>query len=152
MRKLARIQNPIRPRQFFATLARAIREAVLVRSTLMTRLHEVDTPDRVAQVAEILLQFRGVRWCLVTGRYKGRLHASLRSSKLDAPTSDVLRHAIGNHRQAGGHGAIAGGSCPLGRDPTEENWAAREQELEERLMRRLRVPARADPRRPFAGA
>jgi nanoRNase/pAp phosphatase (c-di-AMP/oligoRNAs hydrolase) len=150
MRKLARIQNPIRPRQFFSTLGRGIREAILIRQTLITHLGPVDTPDRVAQVADFLLQYRGARWCLVTGRHKGRLHASLRSTRLDAQAGEFLRDAFGNPRQAGGHGAIAGGSCRVGQDSSESDWRARERALEERLGRRLRLPVRVEPRRPFA--
>jgi len=150
MRKLARIQSPIRPRQFFSTLGKGIREAVLHRKTLITHLGSVDTPDRIAQVAEFLLQYRNVRWCLVTGRHKVRLHASLRSSRLDAQAGEVLRDAFFKPQQAGGHGPIAGGSCRIGRDASEETWAAREKALEERLIRRLRIPARVEPRRPFA--
>jgi len=149
MRKLARVQNPIRPRQFFSTLGKGIREASMYRHTLVAHLGAVDTPDRVAQVAEFLLVYRRVRWCMVTGRHKGRLHASLRTTRLDAKAGEVLRDAFMDPRQAGGHGAIAGGSCRVGREVAEEVWAAKEQALQDRLMRRLRIPARVEARRPF---
>lgn len=149
MRKLARVQNPVRPRQFFSTLGRGIREALMYRKTLVTHLGGVDTPDRVAQVAEFLLVYRGVNWCLVTGRYKGKLHASLRSARLDAKAGEVLRDTFFDPRQAGGHGPIAGGSCRVGKDVSEETWSAKEKSIEQRLVRRLRIPARVEPRKVF---
>jgi len=149
MRTLARIQNPGRPRKFFSTLGRGIVEAVRFRRVLATHLGAVDTPDRVAQVAEFLLTFRRVTWCLTTGRYKGRLHASLRTNRTDAAAGEVLRDAFGNPREAGGHGAIAGGSCRLGRDAPEAAWAEREKLLQTRLLKRLRVSAKTEPRKPF---
>jgi nanoRNase/pAp phosphatase (c-di-AMP/oligoRNAs hydrolase) len=149
MRKLARVQNPVRPRQFFSTLGKGIREAMMYRKTLVTHLGGVDTPDRVAQVAEFLLVYRRVNWCLVTGRHKGRLHASLRSTRLDAKAGEVLRGAFYDPRQAGGHGPIAGGSCRVGKDASEESWTAKEKSLEQRLVRRLRIPSRLEPRKPF---
>jgi nanoRNase/pAp phosphatase (c-di-AMP/oligoRNAs hydrolase) len=149
MRKLARVQNPVRPRQYFSTLGRGIRDAVMFRQTLVTHLGEVDTPDRVAQVAEFLLVYRRVRWCLVTGRHKGRLHASLRTTRPDAQAGEVLRHVFADPRQAGGHGPIAGGSCRMGAEAADADWVARECLLQERLIRRLRIPAKVEARKPF---
>jgi hypothetical protein len=101
-------------------------------------------------VAEFLLGYRSIAWCLVTGRHKGRLHASLRTARADVPAGEVLRDAFANPREAGGHGPIAGGSCRVGRDAPEPDWERREKELQTRLLRRLRVPAKTEPRKPFA--
>lgn len=149
MRLLARIQNPARPRRFFATLGKGIREATLYRRLLVSHLGPVETPDLVSQVAEFLLAYRGAVWCLVTGRHKGRLHASLRTNQLDAQAGQVLRDAFDNPKQAGGHGPIAGGSCRVGLDAPEEAWQAKEQTLQARLMKRLRIAAHVEPRKPF---
>jgi nanoRNase/pAp phosphatase (c-di-AMP/oligoRNAs hydrolase) len=150
MRKLARIQNPVRPKWFFSTLGKGIRDAWLYRTTLVAHLGAVDTPDRVSQVAEFLLSFRRVRWCLVTGRHQGRLHASLRSTRLDGQAVEILRDSVAHPNEAGGHGAIAGGSCRVANDAGDTEWTAREKALEGRLLRRLRVPSKIEPTRPFA--
>jgi nanoRNase/pAp phosphatase (c-di-AMP/oligoRNAs hydrolase) len=150
MRALARIQNPVRTRRFFSTLAQGIQGAALYRRLLVSHLGAVETPDLVSQVAEFLLAYRRVVWCLVTGRYKGRLYASLRTTRQDAPAGDVLRDVFENPRQAGGHGPIAGGSCRVGLDAGEDTWQAREHFLQDRLRKRLRLPCRIEPRKPFA--
>ena len=149
MRILARIQNPVRSRRFFSTLSKGIRDAVMHRRLLVSHLGPVETPDLVSQVAEFLLAYRRIAWCFVTGRYKGRLHASLRSNRQDASAADILREAFGDSRQAGGHGPIAGGSCKMGPEVAEENWQAREQALQLRLMKRLRISPKPDVYKPF---
>lgn len=149
MRMLARIQNPVRPRRFFSTLARGIGEAQLYRRLVVTHLGAVDTPDRVAQVAEFLLTYRRARWVLATGRHRGRLHASLRSALRDAEAGPVLRGAFECPEDAGGHGPTAGGSCRLKPDAPEARWRAREKDLANQVIKRLRIPARIDPHRPF---
>jgi nanoRNase/pAp phosphatase (c-di-AMP/oligoRNAs hydrolase) len=151
MRALARIQNPVRPRKFFSVLGRGIREAVLYRRLVVAHLGAVDTPDRVSQVAEFLLTFRRAHWCFATGRFKGRLHASLRTIRQDAQAGEVLRDVFDKRNQAGGHGPIAGGSCRIDSEAPEEVWQAREQMLQLRLLKRLRVSVKVEPRKPFVG-
>jgi nanoRNase/pAp phosphatase (c-di-AMP/oligoRNAs hydrolase) len=149
MRLLASIQNPPRPRRFFATLGKGIREATRHQRLLVTHLGPVESPDLVSQVAEFLLVYKSISWCLVTGRYKGRLNASLRTTRPDAQAGEVLRDAFENRKQAGGHGAMAGGSCRVDADASEEAWQAKEQDLQARVLKRLRIPARTEPRKPF---
>lgn len=149
MRALARIQNPVLPRKFFSVLGQGIRDAVQYRRLVVTHLGAVDTPDRVSQVAEFLLTYRRAQWCLATGRFKGRSHASLRTSRPDAQAGEVLRDIFDRRNEAGGHGQIAGGSCRVGLDVPEEQWAERERLLTDRLKGRLRIPAKTEPRKPF---
>lgn len=150
MRTLARIQKPTRSRRFFRTLGKAILEATRFRNVLVSHLGAVETPDLVSQVAEFLLACRRISWCLVTGRYRGRLHASLRADRADQEAGELLRDAFGNPHQAGGHGPIAGGSCRVGADAAQKIWRERELALQTRLLRRLRLPVTLEPQHPFA--
>ena len=149
MRTLARIQNPTRSRRFFVTLGKGIVETSRFRRLLVSHLGVVETPDLASQVAEFLLACRGISWCLVTGRYLGRLHASLRTNSPDGEAGEALRAAFGNPRQAGGHGPIGGGSCRVGADATPETWRERELGLQTRLLKRLHIAAKTEPRHPF---
>jgi nanoRNase/pAp phosphatase (c-di-AMP/oligoRNAs hydrolase) len=150
MRLLARIQNPQRPQSFFATLGKGIRNATVYRRLLVSHLGAVSTPDLVSQVAEFLLAYRRLYWCLITGRCQGRLHASLRANRPDAQAGEVLRDVFGDRRLAGGHGAMAGGSCRVGQEATDEIWVCEEQALAARLLKRLRISSKVEPRKPFA--
>jgi nanoRNase/pAp phosphatase (c-di-AMP/oligoRNAs hydrolase) len=149
MRALARIQKPTRSRQFYQTLGKGILETARFRHLLVSHLGGVETPDLVSQVAEFLLACRGISWCLATGRYRGRLHASLRTNGTNGEAGEVLRDAFANPHQAGGHGPIGGGSCRVGADATTETWQEREHLLQTRLLKRLRIAAKTEPRRPF---
>jgi hypothetical protein len=98
----------------------------------------------------LLLQDAPIPPRVATALYLGRLHASLRTSSPDGQAGEVLRAAFGNPRQAGGHGPIGGGSCRVGVDAAPESWREREQALQARLLKRLRIAARTEPRHPFA--
>jgi nanoRNase/pAp phosphatase (c-di-AMP/oligoRNAs hydrolase) len=150
MRSLARIQNPPRSHDFFATLGHCIREAVLFRRLIVCHLGPVHSPDAVSQMAEFLLTYDHAFWAFCTGRYKGSLHLSLRASRQDAQAGVVLRDVVENPRAAGGHQAIAGGKVRVGVDATEEAWQQQERTLQARLAKRLRLPSKAKFRKPFA--
>ncbi len=149
MRGLARIQNPVRPRRFFSTLAKGIVEARLYRQLAVVHLGVVDSPDRIAQVADFLLSYRRARWVLATGRHKGRLHASVRAAQRCAEAGPLLRCAFQRPEDAGGHGPIAGGSCRLKANAPEELWRAKERDLATQVLKGLRIPGSIEPRRPF---
>ena len=149
MKTLARIRNPVRSKGFFVTLGRGLREARLVRRLIFTHLGPVPNPDLVAEMAELLLTYKAVGWALVTGRYKGKLFLSLRTTKPNAGAGELLRSIVPSRTDAGGHQSIAGGSFVVGIDATPERWQQEEQELLDRLFRRLRIPRRVEVRRAF---
>ena len=73
----------------------------------------------------------------------------MRTSRQDAQAGEVLRDIFDRRNEAGGHGPIAGGSCRVGLKVPEEQWVERERLLTERLKGRLRIPAKAELRKPF---
>ncbi len=139
MHALAHIQHPMRPKPFFVTLARCIRKAMICGPLIFVHLGRIGNPDLVPQMADFLLTYQQSRWSLCTGRYRGRLQVSLRSNKPGGQVGEILRDAFIAREQAGGHGAIAGGSVRVGAHAPEEAWLHHEQELQERLMKRLRL-------------
>ncbi len=152
LRMLGQIQNPSRSRQFFLTLHRALDRALAYRRLLVSHLGLVENPDLVSQMAEFLLTCENTQWSFCTGRYRGRIHVSLRTSVPNTEAGEVLRSIFDNPKDAGGHDAIAGGSFRLGRDPAEEQWQEAEQTLQLRLLRKLRRSTRAPLRKPFVSA
>ncbi len=146
---LAKIQNPKRSRRFFATLARGIRRAVVCGPVLVSHLGNVETPDLVSQTADFFLSYERVRWAFSTGRYRGRLCLSLRTSKVGAEAGEILRDVCGDRASAGGHGSIAGGSMDVGREIPEAGWRNQENALLVRLLERLEVSRRNAIAFPF---
>jgi len=127
LRLLAQIQNPSRSRRFFVTLHRALNRAIVHRRLLVSHLGRVENPDLVSQMADFLLTYEGALWSFCTGRFRGSLYVSLRTSASNTQAADVLRSAFDNPREAGGHGNIAGGSYRVGKNPTEEQWKEMEE-------------------------
>ena len=128
MKALWRISYPRRPAAFFAVLARGIRNAFTCRQVIGVHLGPLSTPDRVAQIADILLTHEKMRWSLVSGRYLGKLHVSLRTTDTGGEAGRLLRSLLGQGR-GGGHGMIAGGSIEVGADATEVRWREAEDKF-----------------------
>lgn len=149
MRALARIQNPPQSKRYFVTLGRCIRAAVFLRRLVASHLGEVSSPEMVAMMADFLLTYDRASWALCTGRHKGRLHVSLRTTSQDAHAGEILRDVFDNRKAAGGHQSIAGGSLRMGAGVTEEAWDDKEQWVQARLVKRLRLPSKREFRKPF---
>lgn len=149
MRALAKIQNPVRSRKFFATLDRGIQQAMMKRGLMVSKLGDVESPDLVAQVADFLLTYKGAHWVICLGRFKGRLHVSLRMEKSQVTASEILRDVFLDRSDAGGHDVIAGGSFYVGSKAAQNIWEEAENQLIERLLKRLRIPLKGEFYYPF---
>ncbi|MBI4431211.1 MAG: DHH family phosphoesterase [Candidatus Omnitrophica bacterium] len=147
---LAYIQNPSsRPKSFFTSLGQGIQNAKARRGLVISHLGFVENPDLVSQVADFLLSYRNANNCVCTGRFRGKLYVSLRMSNPNAEAGEILRDAFANRDEAGGRGPIAGGSLRVGGEASEETWQERENELAEKLLKRLRIPVRGEFYLPF---
>ncbi len=138
MRLLGCLQHPPRPRGFFLTLRRAIGRAFLYKHLIGVHLGPVDTPDVVAQVADLLIGYEGARWAICTGRYEDQCHVSLRTTNPHAEAGVLLARIIQQDGRAGGHGMIAGGTVGVGPRATAAAWRRVEQHLVRRLCEYLR--------------
>ncbi|MBD3298879.1 MAG: hypothetical protein GF341_09510 [candidate division Zixibacteria bacterium] len=148
VRALARIQHPRRTRESLATLGRGIHNASIVDKTIVSHLGSVENPDVISQVADMLLSCEGMRVAFTTGRYKKRLHLSLRLATRFRSAAKLLRHVVEDQQSAGGHGRIAGGAVPLDGRVTGVRWRHLETTLTNRLVRSLG----GDPKRFRQGA
>ena len=129
MKTLWRISNPQRSEEFFGTLARGVRDAFVVGRAIGVHLGSVHTPDSVAQTADFLLTLERMQWSVVTARYGGRLHVSLRSNDPGAGAGRLLKRLLGGGNRGGGHAMIAGGSVEVGESADENNWRRAEDSI-----------------------
>jgi len=127
MRALWKISYPKRSQNFFSDLARGIRNAFVAGPIIGVHLGPLRTPDRVAQIADFLLTHEKMRWSIVTGRYQGRLHVSLRTSDPGGGAGRLLKRILGGGNRGGGHTMIAGGSLEVGLDAAELAWHEAEE-------------------------
>ena len=143
MHTLARIQTPVYGKDYFAILQQGIRHARLSRGLVLCHLGKVNNPDMVSQMADFLLSYRSAKWVLSTGRYRHKLHVSLRTVTMDFPAGQLLRACVPNPEEAGGHGNIAGGSFRI-HPCNERQFRRAERQLEANLLQQLglRTPRR----------
>lgn len=129
MRALWKISYPRRSQDFFLVLARGIRHAFTARDIIGVHLGELKTPDHVAQIADFLLTHEDMNWSIVTGRFAGRLHISLRATDPVGGAGRLLKRLLGGGNRGGGHAMIAGGSIEVGAKAGEARWREEEDRV-----------------------
>lgn len=149
LKMLVKIQNPPRPKDFFITLGKGMRNAFVQGRLIVSCLGEVNNPDKVSLVTDFLLPYQGILWAFCIGRYKKELFFSIRGACADFQAGEVLRDICEHRGQAGGHDTIAGGSIRLKGASRESDWKKAEQGLILRLAKRLRIEGKECSYRPF---
>ncbi|MGD2114567.1 MAG: DHH family phosphoesterase [Acidobacteriota bacterium] len=145
-RALARIQNARLPVSYFRNLHEALENLEAVDTLVVSHLGEIDQPDIVPEIADLLLRMEGKTWSLCTGRYQDRIYLSIRTTNPRADAGALMRRLVGRRGKGGGHGMLAGGWIPLERVPGGEPRAL-QKVLARRLARSLRK--RADKLTPL---
>lgn len=134
-KELWRIERPRRPAAFFENLARGLHNAFVAGEIIGVHLGPLLHPDPVAELADFLLTHEGMRWALVTGRYQGNLHLSLRAVSHASNAGKLIKRLLREDEQGGGHRLIAGGKLPVGLDADEATWRAAEAEVLSALLK-----------------
>jgi nanoRNase/pAp phosphatase (c-di-AMP/oligoRNAs hydrolase) len=135
-RLLARIQNPRLPLGYFANLQEALSQLSGTDSLILCHLGDVDQPDIVPEIADLLLRMEGKTWSLCTGFYADRLYLSIRTTNPRAEAGSVMSRLLRRRGKGGGHGRTAGGWIPAARLSTSERSRLQEG-LAARLAREL---------------
>jgi nanoRNase/pAp phosphatase (c-di-AMP/oligoRNAs hydrolase) len=131
-RALARVQTPRLPVSYFRMLHQGLENVEGVSTLVVTHLGEVEQPDIVPEIADLLLRLEGKTWSLSTGRYGNRLYLSLRTTNPRADAGSLMRRLLGRMGKGGGHGMMAGGYIELERTRNGDPEAVRR-----RLVHRL---------------
>jgi nanoRNase/pAp phosphatase (c-di-AMP/oligoRNAs hydrolase) len=139
-RLLARIQSPRLPVAYFRNLHEALERLETVDSLVMSHLGEVDQPDIVPEIADLLLRIEGKTWSLATGFFGERLYLSIRTTNPRADAGALMQRLLGRRGKGGGHGRTGGGWLDAARVAPEDR-----RRLQETLARRLAVELRKNP-------
>ncbi len=135
---LARIQVPVHDKEYFETLSQAVNCTKMRQGLTISHLGRVSNPDTVSEVADFLLCYKSAKWSFVTGRFKNKLHASLRTKERNKPAADILRKCFKNPEDAGGHGQIAGGSLRM-ESTNDSSWIREEKYLQSNIVKLLKL-------------
>ena len=128
-RMLSIIQRGKVPRVYYQMLADALRNARVQGPAIITELGEIDNPDMIAEVADLLLREDETNWTMCTGSWKNRLLISIRTSEEGNLAEQVIRRMVARKGTGGGHLTYAGGQIPLKKGTKTER-----QELEKHLQ------------------
>jgi len=112
-RALAAIQRGQVPTEYFRMLARALASARLCGTCIFCELGDVDNPDMIGEVADLMLRHELARWSLCWGFHDGAILLSVRTSAPDGHADSVMRRIVSRKGTGGGHRSMAGGQIPL---------------------------------------
>jgi nanoRNase/pAp phosphatase (c-di-AMP/oligoRNAs hydrolase) len=120
------------PRVYFQLLADAMRNAHVQGPAILTELGDVDNPDMIAEVADLLLRDDEVTWTLCSGFWNDKLLISIRTTDESNLADKVARRLVARKGTGGGHLTYAGAQVPV----ADESKVQR-QRLVRHLQRRF---------------
>jgi nanoRNase/pAp phosphatase (c-di-AMP/oligoRNAs hydrolase) len=112
-RALGRIVAAPLPRTYFARLRWVLDSAVIHGHSIVASVSPLDTPEMLAEAADLLLRVAGVSWVLCYGVIDDWLYVSLRTSDREPAAGTIARRLAGKRGYGGGHQALAGAQIPL---------------------------------------
>src|SRR5262249_42335327 len=116
-----------------------------VDTLIVTHLGNVEQPDIVPEIADLLLRLEGKTWSLATGRYGDRVYLSIRTTNPRADAGTLMRRLLGRRGKGGGHGRTAGGWIDVAKVPEGDRMAG-QRDVALRLARELKKdPAKIAP-------
>jgi len=131
-RMLSIIQRGEVPRVYYQMLADALRNACVQGPAIVTELGDVDNPDMIAEVADLLLRDDETTWTMCTGYWNNRMLISVRTSEESNLAEKVIKHVVARKGTGGGHLTYAGGQIPLTKGTKKEREA-----LEKDVLRKF---------------
>src|SRR5690606_10717306 len=142
-RALARISNPRLPFGYFQVLHRALENLEAVGTLIVSHLGELEHPDLVPEIADLLVRMETRTWSFVSGAWQDRVYLSLRTTNPRGDAGRLMRRLVGRHGKGGGHGMLAGGWVPV----TAGSRSGAAADIHRRLARRVATALRKDPDR-----
>lgn len=133
LRKLAKILNPKQPAEYFQNLYKTLQEAVSFRFMIYSGIGEINTPEIVSEMADLLLKHKHISWVFCTGKFKNSMILSIRSSNQKAKAGKIIKKLVDNPDMVGGHDTIAGGTIPLTKN--NKDYQVLSDELRDKFTR-----------------
>ena len=112
LRVLGRIRHPARKREYYRTIASAMKNVRVAKNTCICHAGEVSSSEIVAELADFFVAMERITWCLVTGWHRDVMVLSVRTTNPRARADRLMKRIIGRLGKGGGHRMIAGGAIP----------------------------------------
>ncbi len=104
---LLRIEQAQIPAEYFKHFAATLQAAQVYDSVVISYIGPMGYPDQAAEMADLLLRVRGIRWVICIGTYKEHLILSVRTQNKRG-AGQLVQKIVGDQGTAGGHGSMAG--------------------------------------------
>jgi nanoRNase/pAp phosphatase (c-di-AMP/oligoRNAs hydrolase) len=134
---LVEIERAQVPAEYFRSFDIALRAAKVFDTAVIAYIGQMDYPDLVAEMADLLLRLEGIRWVVCMGAYQGELVLSVRTRDRRGGAGRLAQNMVEDRGTAGGHGTMAGGHLPLAGEEAEQVA----MQLGQRAMQLLKVEA-----------
>jgi nanoRNase/pAp phosphatase (c-di-AMP/oligoRNAs hydrolase) len=112
-RALGRIVSAPLPPSYFSRLRVALDRAIVFGDRIVSDLGELDSPEMIAEAADLLLRADGVCWTMCLGVIDGWIHLSLRTNSRERNAGKIARNLGGRRGFGGGHQALAAAQIPI---------------------------------------
>ncbi|MEA2101175.1 MAG: DHH family phosphoesterase [Thermodesulfobacteriota bacterium] len=112
-KKLARIEHPKMPKEYFVELFRVLENAMIYGDAIVARVDTMGWPEMIGEYADNLIRIEGTKWCMCYGRHNGSLLFSIRtthSSYMAGALAHKICRGIGS---GGGHETYAAGKINM---------------------------------------
>jgi nanoRNase/pAp phosphatase (c-di-AMP/oligoRNAs hydrolase) len=147
-RLLGQIEDEKVPQEYFAVLADAMKNATIYEDAIVSGLGEIDNPDMVGEIADLLMRLQHMRSALCYGFYGGQGVFSIRTTEEDLNAGKLARSMLKQSRllsergTAGGHDMMAGGQIRL-EEKSEEEMERLGREIRNSFLEVIGVEKRA---------
>ena len=134
-RAIGRIVQAPLPRSYFSKLRSALDDATVYGNRIVSFLGQLESPEMIAEAADLLLRAEEVRWTMTLGVVDGWLHVSLRTIDRDRHAGRIARNLAGRRGFGGGHQALAAAQIPLNGSNGEPQIRKMVRDLTTRFLR-----------------
>ena len=135
-RALGRIVQAPLPRSYFSKLRTALDDARVHGDRIISYLGRLESPEMVAEAADLLLRAEAVRWTMALGVVDDWLNVSIRTTDRERHAGRIARNLAGRRGFGGGHQALAAAQIPLnGPNDTERQIRKMVKDLTKRFLR-----------------
>jgi nanoRNase/pAp phosphatase (c-di-AMP/oligoRNAs hydrolase) len=80
---------------------------------MICSIGDLDNPDMIGEVADLLLRHEAVDWVMCYGFFENQMLISFRTQDNRLDAGDIARKVVYKLGTGGGHASMAGGQIPL---------------------------------------
>ncbi len=134
-RAIGRIVQAPLPRSYFSKLRTALDEARVYGDRIVSFLGHMESPEMIAEAADLLLRAEEVSWAMTLGVVDDWLHLSIRTRDRDRDAGRIARNLAGRRGFGGGHQTLAAAQIPLNGTSGERQIRKLVGDLTKRFLR-----------------